>query len=685
MKRSIIAAGVTGLILAGPQLAGPAIAGGKPASTGAGIGAAERPDPQVLARQSAARLVSSRAPQLKLAKGDRVGSPTVYAADGIQYVAYERTHRGLPVVGGDFVVVTNALGRILNTTVAQRRTVEVASTQPTVARSAARKVASRVLDKTAKIEGTRLVVLQRKGSQLAWETTVSGRDHGHDARRTVFVDALTGAKLMVKDLISHGTGQAGYSGPNPVTINTQKTFNTYYLRDPESTSLQCQSAGTYVAFSGSDDSWGNGDPTNRETACVDALYGAQQMKAMLSTWLGRDGMNGNGGWLPIRVGLNEVNAYYDGNQVQIGHSKTGGRWISTLDIVSHEFGHGVDHRTPGGMSAGGTQEFVADVFGMLTEHYDNQPAPFDVPDWALGEEADLLGAGPIRDLANPSALGDPDCYSSSIPSQEVHDAAGPGDHWFYLLAQGSAGSSTCNGSTLQGIGIQQAGKIMYNAMLMKTSTSSYLKYRTWTLTAAKNLDPTCAQFSAVKAAWDAVSVPAQAADPTCFGSGNPGTPTNPGGTGQLLLNPGFESGATGWSGAGNSIFGPVTNNLIKPARTGNWKLWLGGEGYTKTETVNQTVAIPATTGPATLSYWIRTDTYQSGSKATDSMRVQVVVDGTPVTLQTFTNLDSSSRYAQFSHDLSTYKGKTVTIRFTSTEDSAWQTSFVVDDTALTVS
>src|SRR3954468_3632604 len=71
---------------------------------------------------------------------------------------------------------------------------------------------------------------------------------------------------------------------------------------------------------------------------------------------------------------------------------------------------------------------------------------------------------------------------------------------------------------------------MYNAMLMKTSTSSYLKYRTWTLTAAKNLYPgSCAEFNAVKAAWNAVSVPAQTADPTCSTGGtNTVTVTNPG-------------------------------------------------------------------------------------------------------------------------------------------------------------
>ena len=39
---------------------------------------------------------------------------------------------------------------------------------------------------------------------------------------------------------------------------------------------------------------------------------------MLSTWDGRNGMDGSGGGSPIRVGLADVNAYYDGTQVQVG-------------------------------------------------------------------------------------------------------------------------------------------------------------------------------------------------------------------------------------------------------------------------------------------------------------------------------------------------------------------------------
>jgi Zn-dependent metalloprotease len=196
-------------------------------------------------------------------------------------------------------------------------------------------------------------------------------------------------------------------------------------------------------------------------------------------------MDGNGGAWPIRAGLNDVNAFYDGTQVQIGHN-TNNQWVSSIDVVAHEMGHGVDDHTPGGISPNGTQEFIADAFGAATEWFANESAPFDTPDFTVGEQINLLGQGPIRIMYDPSVLGDPDCFSSAIPTTEVHHAAGPGNHWFYLLAEGSnptngqPASPTCNGSTLTGIGVQNTIRILYNAMHMKTSASSYANYRVWT-------------------------------------------------------------------------------------------------------------------------------------------------------------------------------------------------------------
>ena len=482
-----------------------------------GHAASPEPSPQARAARGAAEFVAGKPTKLHLGPNDKAVAGSVLSSHGLQYVPYERTYRGIPVVGGDFVVTTDSSGKVLGSSVAQSREVALRSVRPTISSAQAEATASGLVD-GAQVEGSRLVVLQRDASALAWESTVDGTRDGKPSRLTVYVDAKDGGVLSTVEHVAEGDGHAAWSGPDPVHLDTTLSNGTYSMVTPGATSLQCGS--TRKAFTGSDDVWGNGDATNLETGCADALYSAQQEKAMLTSWLGRNGMDGAGGWVPIQVGLNQVNAYYDGRKVAVGHTQTGGKWIGSLDVVAHEFGHGVDDHTPGGISGNGTQEFVADTFGAATEWYDNQSAPYDTPDFTVGEQVNLVGQGPIRYMYNPSLAGDDNCYSSATATQEVHAAAGPGNHWFYLVAEGTnptdgqPASPTCNGSSVTGVGIQKAITIMYNAMLQKTTGASYPKYRVWTLNAAKNLYGTT-ECNTVKAAWNAVSVPAQAGEPTC--------------------------------------------------------------------------------------------------------------------------------------------------------------------------
>ncbi|WP_242494886.1 M4 family metallopeptidase [Nocardioides zhouii] len=635
-------------------------------------------NPRLEAQQAASAWVKGHGNALERASADSFVRTGTFDGDNAIYsMAYERTHEGLRVVGGDFVVLANAAGQVVGSSVAQEAPVDLASTTPKIGADRAAEAARGQVDQVADSSAPELVIWHRDaGTRLAYEVEVRGTDAGEVSWQKVWVDAVDGTVLESREQIAHGSGTAAYSGPNPLPIATSGSGSSYNMTDPTATTLKCQDAANNTTFSGTDDLWGNGVATNRETGCVDALYAAQQMKGMMSSWLGRNGMNGSGGWVPIRVGLNDINAYYDGTQVQIGKNQAG-EWISSMDVVAHEFGHGVDDKTPGGISGGGTQEFIGDAFATSTEYYDGQVSPYDSPDHTIGEEVNLVGQGPIRDGSNPANVGDPSCYTSSIPTAEVHAAAGPGDHWFYLLSRG--GVSKCDGTSVTGIGEQAAMKVLYNGMLMKTTSSSYLKYRTWTLTAAKNLDSTCAQFNAVKNAWDAVNVPAQTGDPTCGGTTTP--PTTPPTGGNILANPGFESGATSWAGT----TGLITTNTGRPARTGSYKAWFGGNGTTSTENLTQSVTIPSTATAASLSYWIRTDTAESGSTAYDTFRVQVVVNGVTTTLRTFTNVGTNATYTQFSHSLLAYKGQSVQVKFLMNEDSSLQTSFVVDDTAVNVS
>src|SRR5262245_13319666 len=81
--------------------------------------------------------VASSAAALHVAAGDnllRAGASA--GGNGLTYVSYERTHRGLPVVGGDAVVVTNAAGAVVNTYAAQDRAIAVDTTATVSAEAA---------------------------------------------------------------------------------------------------------------------------------------------------------------------------------------------------------------------------------------------------------------------------------------------------------------------------------------------------------------------------------------------------------------------------------------------------------------------------------------------------------------------------------------------------------------------
>ena len=291
--------------------------------------------------------------------------------------------------------------------------------------------------------------------RLVWETVVSGSSATAPSKLHVFVDAVTGEVVDSYDEVRAGTGNGFYNGT--VTISTSGSGSSFSMSDPLRPGIRCggQNGAT---FTGTDDNWGNGTGTSLETACVDALYAVQKEWDMLGSWLGRNGINGSGGGFPARVGLNQVNAFWNGSFTNFGHSSDNQRQATPQDVVAHEYGHAIFQTTPGGAGSGnengGLNEATGDIFGALTEHFANNPN--DPPDYLVGEEVNLSGGGPIRNMFNPSALGDPNCWSTAIPNTEVHAAAGPLNHWFYLVARGSnpAGgpaSPTCNGSTVTGI------------------------------------------------------------------------------------------------------------------------------------------------------------------------------------------------------------------------------------------
>ncbi|MEU5116703.1 M4 family metallopeptidase [Streptomyces longwoodensis] len=144
---------------------------------------------------------------------------------------------------------------------------------------------------------------------------------------------------------------------------------------------------------------------------------------------------------------------------------------------------------------------------------------------------------------------------------------------------------------------------------------------------------------------------------------------------QLLGNPGFESGNTTWTASS----GVITNDTGEAAHGGSYKAWLDGYGSTHTDTLSQSVAIPSGC-KATLTFYLHVD---SAETTTSTAYDKLTVTAGSTTLATYSNLNKATGYTLKTLDLSSFAGSTVTLKFTGAEDSSLQTSFVVDDTALT--
>ncbi|WP_030735751.1 M4 family metallopeptidase [Streptomyces sp. NRRL S-31] len=470
--------------------------------------------------------------------------------DGTQHVRYDRTYRGLPVLGGDFVVHLARGGAYRGADRATRQHISVPTVTPAVSgpKAAGRAVSAlraahpgtRLKQAKAKPE---LVVDALHGSpKLAWRTNAVGLDSlGNPVARTVLSDARTGARIDAWDSIetAAGDGSSLYSGT--VALETTQSGSSYQLKDPtrgntytgdaeNKTDLCifgiCFSRAPATLFTDADNHWGTGTTADRASAAVDAQYGTDETWDYYKNIHGRNGIagDGKGSYNRVHYGSNYNNAFWDDSCFCMtygdGDGTTFGPLVA-LDVAGHEMSHGVTSKTAAltySGESGGLNEATSDILGTMVEWYANNSS--DTGDYLIGEEIVKPGFGKaaLRFMDKPSKDGSSaDYWSSSVGNLDVHYSSGVANHFAYLLAEGSGAktingvgydSPTSNGATVTGIGRDKVGKIWYRALTVyMTSSTNYKGARTATLSAARDLyGAGSAEYNAVAAAWSAVNV-----------------------------------------------------------------------------------------------------------------------------------------------------------------------------------
>ena len=504
------------------------------------------------AASRALSMINAAPGTIKHSAGDAfVAKDVIVDADGTEHVRFDRTYRGMPVIGGDFVVHSRngklrGTNMTLNTSSRPGMSGRISADQATIV------AGTEFGSEFDTVSDARKVVFARNMSpRLAYEVVFTGtRADQTPTEMHYFVDAHSGKVLDRWDMVhtargSKGKGKPGGGGGGTtcatnatgtgntltlgsVTINTSScTDGTFQMKDGTrgggyATDMGNSTRGSGTIFSDANNTWGNGSLSDRATVGADAHYGVAETWDYFKNVHGRNGIAGNGVGALSRVhyGRSYVNAFWSDSCFCMTFGDGGGSYLPlvAIDVAGHEMSHGVTSQTSNlsySGESGGLNEASSDIFGTMVEFYSNNSQ--DAPDYLIGES--IYASNPtlskaLRYMYNPGLDGSsPNCYQSNLGSLDVHYSSGVANHFFYLLAEGSGAktfangtitSPTCNGSSITGIGRDAAQKIWFRALTIKmTSSTNYSGARAATISAASDLGYST---SAVAAAWSAVGV-----------------------------------------------------------------------------------------------------------------------------------------------------------------------------------
>ena len=351
------------------------------------------------------------------------------------------------------------------------------------------------------------------------------------SRKYIYVDATTGEVITETERIHHadtpGTANTAYSGTRPIIMDF--TGSNYRLYE-QGRGLETVNYSTGLPYTNASTSW---TLVGLDQYALDAHWGTEVTYDYYFNTYGRNGLDGAGYFLTsyVNEGPGFGNAFWDGSTVHYGDGdgSTFTTPLTSLGIVAHEMTHGLTQFTAGLVYAnesGAMNESFSDIFGLAVDKYARN-INLNLPSsWLVGAEC-TSGSG-IRNMANPNAFGNADCYGGAFwnAGDIVHYDSGVQNFWFYLLTMGGTGTNDIlDAYSVDSIGVVDAGAIAYrNLVYYLTPGSDFADSRYYSLIAAQDLFGACSpQVAAVADAWHAVGVgaPYQNVTIASFDYGNP--------------------------------------------------------------------------------------------------------------------------------------------------------------------
>lgn len=490
-----------------------------------------------LATKALAHLASVAREDAAVSRDDRFEIFNVITDEKRDHVRMNRRYKGLRVIGGDLVVHMDKAGVYRGVSTTMLRPIRL-GIKPIVNSDAARRLA--LSDALARGHGplmaglTELVVFAPRHAHplVVWEVELTAQGWSHN--RVAYIGARTGALVYQSPEANFAfvpaIGNTLYSGT--VDLRAKKNGPTDFDLRNDTTGKHWVTQGDLrmpLPVSSETSTFGDSTASNPNSVAADAMYGHDQAWRFYGAVFGLNGFDGQG-----ESGESVVHAFKSGEILEraawhhksrtVRYSEPGlGETASvSLDIAAHEWTHAVSGLTFNLRSRSGessaVHEFIADSMAVAIDHWTNNPV--SPPNWDLGEQ---ISGWPYRRVWLPSDDGfSYDCWFSWIDyvNVDAHDIAGIGNHFFYILSEGTGPGRTklCrNGdqrtanriaADFPGLGIEKAQTILFNSLSYMTSMGNFHDMRNATLQYAMLYDggTRSPEFLHTKRAWDAVNV-----------------------------------------------------------------------------------------------------------------------------------------------------------------------------------
>jgi bacillolysin len=339
-------------------------------------------------------------------------------------------------------------------------------------------------------------------------------------RQYIYIDAANGNVLFAESRLCEanvpGTAQTAYSGLQ--NIITDSFAGGFRLRETtrglgvETYNLENGTNTSNVSdFTDTDNYWNNANSSLDEYA-TDAHWGAEKTFDYYQDNYNRNSLDDNGFKLKsyVHLDVDFFNAYFDGDGANFGDGGNGATPLTSLDVVAHEFTHGLTQFTAGlnyQDESGALNESFSDIFGTAIEFYASPSGG----NYLIGDQIGQI----IRSMQNPNSYQNPDTYlgdywySGTGDNGGVHTNSGVQNFWWYLLVNGGSGINDNNDSySVTALGIDKSSDIAYRALTYYLiPTSDYADARIASVQAAVDLYGACSnEVISVVNAWHAVGV-----------------------------------------------------------------------------------------------------------------------------------------------------------------------------------